>query len=151
MKLIINILSMICRRLVVLAVMMAMTAVAAVAQKLYVDQVFARYGHAKGCKMVEMHDTRLKGYRLDVYKSLTYKMKYAAEVLNILHADRRQAKKIREIVEDGIVVSGYYMMPQLANGRNRYVLFSNPDGHGGAVIYIEGRLSPDDIMKIVSR
>ena len=42
-------------------------------QGLNIDNVFKRYGHAKGCKMVELHDTKLRGYELKVYKSLTYK------------------------------------------------------------------------------
>lgn len=129
-------------------VMLVMTAVMASAQNLYVNQLFSRFGHARGCKMVEMHDTELKGYTLGVYKSLTYGKRQQHEVNNMLMSDRRQAKKIREVVEDGRIVSGYYMMPPLANGRNRYILFSNNDDGRGAVIYIEGRLSPDDIMKI---
>ena len=139
----------ICRRMVVLAMMILLSAASAVAQKLYVEQVFRRYGHAKGCKMVEMHDTNLRGYRLDVYKSLTYKEKYRSEIYTILNSDCRQAKKIREVIDDGEIVSGYYMMPSMTEGRNRFILFSNGDGHNGAVIYIEGRLSPDDIMTIV--
>lgn len=136
------------RRMAMMIVMLVMTAVMASAQNLYVNQLFLRFGHARGCKMVEMHDTELKGYTLGVYKSLTYGKRQQHEVNNMLMSDRRQAKKIREVVEDGRIVSGYYMMPPLANGRNRYILFSNNDDGRGAVIYIEGRLSPDDIMKI---
>ena len=136
------------RRMAMMIVMLVMTAVMASAQNLYVNQLFSRFGHARGCKMVEMHDTELKGYTLGVYKSLTYGKRQQHEVNNMLMSDRRQAKKIREVVEDGRIVSGYYMMPPLANGRNRYILFSNNDDGRGAVIYIEGRLSPDDIMKI---
>lgn len=65
-----------------------------------------------------------------------------------LREDRKRAKKIREVVEDGRITSGYYMMPPRTNGMNRYILFSNKEGGGGAVIYMEGRLSPDDIMEI---
>ncbi len=136
------------RRMALIVIMLVMTAFMASAQNLYVSQLFSRFGHARGCKMVEMHDTELKGYTLGVYKSLTYGKRQQHEVNNMLMSDRRQAKKIREVVEDGRIVSGYYMMPPLANGRNRYILFSNNDDGRGAVIYIEGRLSPDDIMKI---
>ena len=112
-----------------------------------VDNVFRRFGRAKGCKMVEMHDAKLKGYRLDVYKSLTYK-KIGSSVEPLLKADRKRAKKIREVMENGKVVSGYYMMPPLGNGINRFILFSRTGYNRGAVIYIEGRLSADDIMKL---
>lgn len=52
------------------------------------------------------------------------------------------------MVEDGLVTGGYYMMQPTAEGLNRYILFSNGAGQRGTVIYIEGRLSPDDIMTL---
>ena len=42
-------------------------------QGLAVDNVFRRFGHAQGCTMGGMHDPGLKGYKLQGYKSLTYK------------------------------------------------------------------------------
>ena len=46
---------------------------------LYVKSIFQRFGHAKGCKMVTMQNTHLKGYRLKIYKSLVYKY-HATEI-----------------------------------------------------------------------
>ena len=40
------------------------------------------------------------------------------------------------------------MLPPLPSGLNRYILFSNSPNNSGAVIYIEGTLGPDDIMKL---
>lgn len=136
------------RRIMLSAVMALAFALGASAQQgLAVDNVFRRFGHAKGCTMVEMHDAELKGYKLQVYKSLTYK-NLQPDIDTYLKADRKNAKKIREVVQSGRIVSGYYMMSPLGGGVNRYVLFSNPRGNSGAVIYIEGRLTPDDIMKL---
>lgn len=115
---------------------------------LAVNNIFQQYGHSKGCKMVVMQNTKLRGYRLAVYKSLTYNNKYATSINNILKTDRRAAKKIREVVDNGRIASGYYMMAPLQSGNNRYILFSNTDHNKGAVIYIEGDLSPEDIMSI---
>lgn len=127
---------------------MTMLAVTVCAQKgLAVDEVFSRFGHERGSKMVEMNNTTLLGYRLKVYKSLIYR-RNAEGIETILKADRRKAKKIREVVEDGQVVSGYYMMEPAAKDANRYVLFSRNGKGRGTVIYIEGDLSPDDIMKL---
>ena len=89
----------------------------------------------------------LKGYKLNIYKSLVYKH-LADDVAPYLQADRKRARKIREVVEDGLVTGGYYMMQPTAEGLNRYILFSNGAGQRGTVIYIEGRLSPDDIMTL---
>lgn len=112
-----------------------------------IAKVFEKYGHSKGCKMVEMNNTSLHGHHLDVYKSLTYKG-IGSSVEAMMKEDRRKARKIREVVDNGRVTSGYYMMPPLDNAANRYILFSRGTGGNGAVIYIEGKLSPDDIMQI---
>lgn len=123
-------------------------ALSAMAQDgLGINNVFQRFGHAKGCKMVEMHDTKVRGYQLKVYKSLTYK-NLGSCIEPYLDTDRKKAKKIREVVENGRVVSGYYMMPPSGGKTNRYILFSKADGNRGTVIYIEGGLQPDDIMKL---
>lgn len=135
------------KHIVAVVALVALSATARAQQGLAVENVFSRFGHQKGCKMVVMHDTELRGYQLSVYKSLAYK-NLAAQVAPYLKADRKKAKKIREVVENGRVVSGYYMMPPLKNGMNRYVLFSTVSKQRGAVIYIEGTLSADDIMKI---
>lgn len=136
-------------RTIVLLVMTMFTMLMCHAQDgLAVNGIFQQYGHSKGCKMVVMQNTKLRGYRLAVYKSLTYNDKYATSINNTLKADRRAAKKIREVVDNGRIVSGYYMMTPLPSGNNRYILFSNTDRRKGAVIYIEGSLSPEDIMSI---
>lgn len=135
------------RIMVTLAIMVACTMTAAAQEGLNVDKVFQRFGKSKGCKMVVMKNTELRGYKLQTYKSLVYKNLYSA-IEPYLAADKKSAKKVREVVEEGRIVSGYYMMAPLRGGINRYILFSNVGGHKGTVIYIEGTLSSDDIMKL---
>ncbi len=79
--------------------------------------------------------------------SRTYK-KIGASIAPYLNSDRKKARKIREIVDNGKITSGYYMLPPLPSGLNRYILFSNLTNNSGAIIYIEGTLGPDDIMKL---
>ena len=118
------------------------------AQKdLQVGAAFERFGREKGCKMVVLNNTTLRGYKLQVYKSLTYK-RIGNRIKPYLQADRKKAKKIREIIENGSITSWYYMLPPLSSSINRYILFSNRDDGGGALIYIEGALGPDDILKL---
>jgi len=126
---------------------MAVCHVAVAQQGLAVADVFSRYGHERGCRMVEMHDTNLRGYELKTYQSLTYRSQ-GNEIATMLDADRRKARKIREVVSDGRVTSGYYIMPPTVEGLNRYVLYSQKTNKSGAVIYIEGKLEPDDILRI---
>ena len=135
------------RIMVTLAIMVACIMTAAAQEGLNVDKVFQRFGKSKGCKMVVMKNTELRGYKLHTYKSLVYKNLYSA-IEPYLAADKKSAKKVREVVEERRIVSGYYMMAPLRGGINRYILFSNVGGHKGTVIYIEGTLSPDDIMKL---
>ena len=114
---------------------------------LQINIVFERFGKAKNCKMVVLNDAVLRGYKLKVYKALTYK-KIGASIAPYLNSDRKKARKIREIVDNGKITSGYYMLPPLPSGLNRYILFSNLTNNSGAIIYIEGTLGPDDIMKL---
>lgn len=114
---------------------------------LHINDVFSKYGHSKGCTMVEMNDIDIKGHRIDVFKTLTYK-RYAEEIGDFVEADRKQAKKIREVIHDGKVQSGCLMMPPTRKGHNRFIIFTNPINGTGAIIYIEGKVTVDDVMKI---
>ena len=114
---------------------------------LHINDVFSKYGHSKGCTMVEMNDIDIKGHRIDVFKTLTYK-RYAEEIGDFVEADRKQAKKIREVIHDGKVQSGCLMMPPTRKGHNRFIIFTNPINETGAIIYIEGKVTVDDVMKI---
>ena len=64
---------------------------------LQINIVFERFGKAKNCKMVVLNDAVLRGYKLKVYKALTYK-KIGASIAPYLNSDRKKARKIREIV-----------------------------------------------------
>lgn len=114
---------------------------------LHINDVFSKYGHSKGCTMVEMNDIDIKGHRIDVFKTLTYN-RYAEEIGDFVEADRKQAKKIREVIHDGKVQSGCLMMPPTRKGHNRFIIFTNPINETGAIIYIEGKVTVDDVMKI---
>lgn len=114
---------------------------------LEIDKAFTRYGNAVGSKMVEMNDAKVRGYKLHRYKSLTYRSQ-GDDIDKLLKADRKRAKKIREVVEDGRITGGYYMMAPLPSGLQRYVLFNNGSRGRGAIIYIEGNIKPNDILQL---
>lgn len=130
-----------------ISMMMFSASIMSAQDDLQVSNVFQLYGHDKGCKMVELHHGTFKGYQLDVYKSLIYK-KIGNNVENYLKQDRKNAKKVREIVEDGQVTSGYYLMKPVKAGTNRYILFKKGENQSGTVIYIEGSLSPEQLMDL---
>ena len=134
-------------RMIMISMMMFSASVMSAQDDLQVSNVFQLYGHDKGCKMVELHHGTFKGYQLDVYKSLIYK-KIGNNVENYLKQDRKNAKKVREIIEDGQVTSGYYLMKPVKAGTNRYILFKKGENQSGTVIYIEGSLSPEQLMDL---
>ncbi len=134
-------------RMIMISMMMFSASIMSAQDDLQVSNVFQLYGHDKGCKMVELHHGTFKGYQLDVYKSLIYK-KIGNNVENYLKQDRKNAKKVREIVEDGQVTSGYYLMKPVKAGTNRYILFKKGENQSGTVIYIEGSLSPEQLMDL---
>ena len=134
-------------RMIMITMMMFSASIMSAQDDLQVSNVFQLYGHDKGCKMVELHHGTFKGYQLDVYKSLIYK-KIGNNVENYLKQDRKNAKKVREIIEDGQVTSGYYLMRPIKAGTNRYILFKKGENQSGTVIYIEGSLSPEQLMDL---
>lgn len=134
-------------RIIMVTMMMFSASIMSAQDDLQVSNIFQLYGHDKGCKMVELHHGTFKGYQLDIYKSLIYK-NIGNNVENYLKQDRKNAKKVREIIEDGQVTSGYYLMKPIKSGTNRYILFKKGENQSGTVIYIEGSLSPEQLMDL---
>lgn len=133
--------------LLIIATLLLISGNANAQNGLHINDVFSKYGHSKGCTMVEMNAIDIRGHRINVFKTLTYK-RYAEEIAGIVEADRKQAKKIREVIHDGKVQSGCLMMPPTRKGHNRFIIFTNPINGTGAIIYIEGKVTVDDVMKI---
>lgn len=133
--------------LLIIATLLLISGNANAQNGLHINDVFSKYGQSKGCTMVEMNDIDIRGHRINVFKTLTYK-RYAEEIAGIVEADRKQAKKIREVIHDGKVQSGCLMMPPTRKGHNRFIIYTNPINGTGAIIYIEGKVTVDDVMKI---
>lgn len=57
-----------------------------------------------------------------------------------LEADKKKAKKVKEVVEGGQIQSGYYQLPQIKEDVNRFILFKTSKKGGATLIYIEGEL-----------
>ena len=82
------------KRFFIVLLLIVVASISANAQEgLYAKSIFQRFGHAKGCKMVTMQNTQLKGYRLKIYKSLVYK-NHATEIAHYLNSVFLSAKKI---------------------------------------------------------
>ena len=120
------------RLLIMLAALMLLpTGVgAAEAQKdLKIQDVFTRYGKKRNVTMVELSNEMLETYGMTRYK--------------------RGARKIKEVTDDGGVVSAYYQLPGKDPDVNRFVLFKVNSKGTITLVYIEGELDSDDLITLL--
>ena len=120
-------------------------------QGLQIASVFQKYGKQKGVTMVELSNEMLETYQMTLYKSLVFKDVEEAlpTILNCLDADKKKAKKVKEVVAGGQIQSGYYQMPQLKEDVNRFILFKTGKKGSATLIYIEGELDADDLVTML--
>lgn len=120
-------------------------------QGLQIASVFQKYGKQKGVTMVELSNEMLETYQMTLYKSLVFKDVEEAlpTILNCLDADKKKAKKVKEVVAGGQIQSGYYQLPQLKEDVNRFILFKTGKKGSATMIYIEGELDADDLVTML--
>ena len=120
-------------------------------QGLQIASVFQKYGKQKGVTMVELANEMLETYQMTLYKSLVFKDVEEAlpTILNCLDADKKKAKKVKEVVAGGQIQSGYYQLPQLKEDVNRFILFKTGKKGSATLIYIEGELDADDLVTML--
>lgn len=124
---------------------------AAAQQGLQIATVFQKYGKQKGVTMVELSKEVLDAYQMNLYKSLVFKDAGDAlpTILRCLEADKKKAKKVKEVVSGGQIQSGYYQLPQLKEDVNRFILFKTGKKGSATLIYIEGELDADDLVTML--
>ena len=120
-------------------------------QGLQIASVFQKYGKQKGVTMVELSNEMLETYQMTLYKSLVFKDVEEAlpTILNCLDADKKKAKKVKEVAAGGQIQSGYYQLPQLKEDVNRFILFKIGKKGSATLIYIEGELDADDLVTML--
>jgi hypothetical protein len=138
-------------RLTPVILMMLVTVSVQAQQGLRIASVFQKYGKDKGVTMVELSNAMLEGYEMTLYKSLAFKNAENAlpYILRCLEADKKTAKKVKEVVSGGEIQSGYYQLPQTAESANRFILFKTGKKGTATLIYIEGELEADDLVTIL--
>lgn len=122
------------------------------AQKdLRIQEVFQRYGKKRNVTMVELSNEMLETYGMTHYKSIT--IKDDPEALRFtrkcLEADQQGARKIKEVTDDGGVISAYYQLPSVRDDVNRFVLFKVNKKGVITLVYIEGELDSDDLITLL--
>lgn len=122
------------------------------AQKgLQVATVFQKYGNQKGATYVELSKMLSKNWDITHYRSLklTKAEKALPDIYRALEADREHAKKIKEVVADGRIQSGYYQLPPVQENTNRFILFRLGKKGEATLIYIEGEIDSDDLVTLI--
>ena len=120
-------------------------------QGLQIASVFQKYGKQKGVTMVELSNEMLETYQMTLYKSLVFKDVEEAlpTILNCLDADKKKAKKVKEVVAGGQIQSGYYQLPQLKEDVNRFILFKTGKKGSATLIDIESELDADALVTML--
>ena len=136
---------------VVLLAMCLMASATFAQKQLAINKIFEQYGKQKGSTMVVLSDDVIKSYHLDFYKSITlpYDKKRSEEIQKSLETDKKKAKKIKEIISNGIIYSGYYQLPMENNLKNRYILFKISDNATATLIYMEGDIESEEIVNLL--
>lgn len=118
---------------------------------LHIEDVFRRYGKKKNVTMVELSNEMLETYNMTHYKSITIKQDPDALrfIRRCLANDQQNARIIKEVTDDGGVVSAYYQMPGQKAELNRFLLFKVSKKGVITLVYIEGELDSEDLISIL--
>ena len=118
---------------------------------LKIQEVFQQYGKKRNVTMVELSNEMLETYGMTRYKSIT--IKDDPEALRFtrqcLEADQKGARKIKEVTDDGGVVSAYYQLKGVEADINRFVLFKVSKKGVITLVYIEGDLDSDEVQTFI--
>jgi len=123
------------------------------AQKdLQISKVFEEYGKMKGVVMVELTDEVLGNYNFTLFKSITIKNNPNASkfIRECLQKDESGAKKIKQVISNGIPTSIYLQLPRKGKD-NRLILFNESKAPTNQItlIYIETPSDTEDVLKLL--
>lgn len=119
--------------------------------ELKIQEVFTRYGKKRNVTMVELSNEMLDTYNMKHYKSISIKNDSEALkfIRKCLEEDQKGARKIKEITDDGGVISAYYQLKTKTEKPNRFILF-NVNAKGLiTLVYIEGYLDSEDLITLL--
>lgn len=128
--------------------LLAVSATAFTQENLKINTIFEKYGKQKGSTMVVLSGEALENYKLDKYRSITlpYDKKTADGIQQSLESDKKLARKIKEVVTNGVVSSGYYQLPDENKRVNRYILFKIAGDGTATLIYMEGGPDSEELI-----
>ena len=114
--------------------------------------IFTKYGNAKGVTMLEASKELLQQYKIKQFKSIIFEKATDNQLFEIraeIEKDKQGAVKIKEIVQDGLLMSGYYRLKKEDEKNNRYLIFKTLATKKTTLIYVEGELSPEELVDLL--
>jgi len=123
------------------------------AQKdLQISKVFDQYGEKKGVVMVDLTNEMLDGYDFSSFKSITIKNNPSAAdfIRKCLEKDQEGAKKVKQVVANGVLTSVYLQLPRKGQ-LYRLILFNETFTPENKItlIYIESKNDSENILKLI--
>ena len=119
---------------------------------LQIGRVFELYGDKKGSVMVELTDEMLEGYDFSLFKSITINNNPQAAdyIRKCLTKDETGAKKVKQVVTNGIPTSIYLQLPRKGQ-LFRLILFNETfkPVQKITLIYIESKNDSEDVLKLI--
>ena len=116
-----------------------------------VTVIFERYGSSQGVTLLEISDDLMKDYQIKHFRSIIFKdaTYILPEIRKAIEKDKKDAKRIKESVQDGLLMSGYYRLKVEIPNMNRYLIFKVGRNNKTTLIYIEGKLSPEELVELL--
>jgi len=119
---------------------------------LQINRVFELYGNKQGAVMVELTDEMLEGYDFSLFKSITIQNNLPAAdfIRKCLQKDQIGAKKVKQVVANGIITSVYLQLPRKGK-LFRLILFNESikPSQKITLIYIESKNDSEEVLKLI--
>ena len=119
---------------------------------LAIKKVFDQYGEKKGVIMVELTSEILEDFDFTLFKSITIKNNPPAAdfIRKCLSKDEIGAKKVKQVVSNGIPTTIYLQLPRKGD-EFRLILFNEtlkPELKN-TLIYIESKKDTEEALKLI--
>ena len=113
--------------------------------------IFKKYGNEQGVTMLEASRELTKEYKIKTFKSIIFDdgAKALPEIRRAINRDKEGALHIKESTKDGLLTSGYYHLPTEKAKLNRYLIFKVGKENKTTLIYVEGELTPDELVELL--
>jgi len=113
--------------------------------------IFNKYGNDQGVTMLEASRELMKAYKIKTFKSIIFDNGARAlpEIRKAIKIDKEGALNIKESTQDGLLMSGYYQLQPGKAKINRYLIFKVGKANKTTLIYVEGELTPDELVELL--